>query len=243
MTPLHHLARTAGLQIDWEDATGVARRVSDEALRKVLTALGLPAGSGAEIARSRERLSEAESDTVFVSADLGDRVILPPGFGVAGEGMLTLETGETVPVLLHKDGREDRRGLSILPIDVPGYHQLQQGGREIRIAVAPKRCFSVADAAPGRKLWGPAGAVAVAARRARASASAISGLLADSAASFAARGADALAISPTHALFPSRSRPFQPLCTVEPLLPQHPLRRSGADRRPGRGVSRGGRVD
>ena len=69
MTPLHHLARTAGLQIDWEDATGVARRVSDEALRKVLTALGLPSGSGAEIARSRERLSEAESDTVFVSAD------------------------------------------------------------------------------------------------------------------------------------------------------------------------------
>jgi len=209
MTPLHHLARTAGLQIDWEDATGVARRVSDEALRKVLTALGLPAGSGAEIARSRERLSEAESDTVFVSADLGDRVILPPGFGVAGEGMLTLETGETVPVLLHKDGREDRRGLSILPIDVPGYHQLQQGGREIRIAVAPKRCFSVADAAPGRKLWGPAVQLP-SLRDGRGLGFGDFGTLADSAASFAARGADALAISPTHALFPSDPGRFSP---------------------------------
>tara|TARA_R110002020_G_scaffold58372_8_gene160082 strand:+ start:4029 stop:6125 length:2097 start_codon:yes stop_codon:yes gene_type:complete len=205
MTALHQLARAAGLQIDWTDALGENQRVSDVALRKVLAALGLPAGSGAEISRSREQLHEAERDNRFVSVDLGERIVLPPGFGVAGEGMLTLESGETVPVLLHQDAR----GLWILPIDVPGYHQLQQGGREIRIAVAPKRCFSVADAAPGRKLWGPAVQVP-SLRDGRGLGFGDFGTLADSAASFAARGADALAISPTHALFPSDPGRFSP---------------------------------
>lgn len=205
MSPLHQLARAAGLQIDWEDATGAAQRVSDEALRKVLLALGLPAGASAEIARSREQLREAAQHVRFVSVELGERVVLPRDFGVPGEGMLTIESGETLPLLLH----EDRHGLWILPIDVPGYHQLEQGGRKIRIAVAPPRCFSVADAAPGRKLWGPSVQVP-SLRDGRGLSFGNFGTLADSAASFAAHGADALAISPAHALFPADPERFSP---------------------------------
>ena len=233
MTPLHQLARAASLQIDWEDAIGEAQRVSDEALRKVLAALGLPAGSDAEIARSREQLREAEKENHFVSADVGERVMLPEGFGKAGEAMLRLESGETLPVLL----RQDRRGLSILPVDVPGYHHLLQGGREIRIAVAQKRCFSVADAAPGRKLWGPAVQVP-SLRDGRGLSFGDFGTLAHSAKSFATHGADALAISPTHALFPadpSRFSPYAPssrsflnILFGDPALIDHPAPTSSA---------------
>jgi 4-alpha-glucanotransferase len=228
MTPLHQLARAAGLQIDWEDATGLAQRVSDEALCKVLAALGLPAGSAAEIARSRERLRQAEGDNRFVSVDVGERVVLPRGFFVPGEAMLTLESGEFMPVLLE----QDKHGLSILPIDVAGYHQLQQADCEIRIAVAPPRCFSVSDAARGAKLWGPAIQVP-SLRDARHAGFGDFGTLADTAASFAARGADALAISPTHALFPSdpgrfspyapSSRSFLNILFGDPALIGHPV--------------------
>ena len=205
MKALHQLARAAGLQIDWEDATGQPQRVSDAALSKVLAALGLQSGSGAEIARSRDLLREIEKQDLFVSADVGERILLPKVLGDAGEAVLTLESGETLPVMVDADSR----GLSILPIDVAGYHHLQLGDRNIRIAVAPLRCFSIADAAPGRKIWGPAVQVP-ALRDGRGLGFGDFGTLADSAESFAAHGADALAISPTHALFPADPGRFSP---------------------------------
>ena len=39
---------------------------------------------------------------------------------------------------------------------MPGYHRLLIGGREVRLAIAPERCFRVQDAAPGRRIWGAA---------------------------------------------------------------------------------------
>ncbi|PWW03573.1 4-alpha-glucanotransferase [Hoeflea marina] len=233
MTALHQLARAAGLQIDWQDATGLAQRVGDEALRKVLAALGLPAESDADIARSRRQLRAAEMEDRFVSADTGGPVLLPASFGEAGEAVLVLESGETMPARL----RRDRRGLTMSPIDVPGYHRLRQGGREIRLAVAPSRCFSVADAAPGRRLWGLAVQVP-ALRGERRLDFGDFGTLADSAASFAAFGADALAISPTHALFPAdpgrfspyapSSRSFLNILFGDPSLIGHPVSQSAA---------------
>ena len=43
---------------------------------------------------------------------------------------------------------------AVPPIDTPGYHTLRYADREITIAVAPPRCVTVGDIAPGRKLWG-----------------------------------------------------------------------------------------
>ena len=36
------------------------------------------------------------------------------------------------------------------PIEQPGYHRLRHGDREITVAVAPKRCVTFADIAPGQ---------------------------------------------------------------------------------------------
>ncbi|MEM5471870.1 4-alpha-glucanotransferase [Hoeflea sp. AS60] len=228
MKPLHQLARVAGLQIDWEDATGQAQRVSDEALRKVLAALGFEAGSESEIGRSRDLLRELEKQDRFVSADAGQRIVLPRLAGAPGEAMLTLESGEKMPVMVVAD----RQGLSMLPIDVTGYHQLQLDDRQIRIAVAPPRCFSIADAAPGRRIWGPAVQIP-SLRDGRGLGFGDFRALADSAASFATRGADALAISPTHALFPAdpgrfspyapSSRSFLNILFGDPALIGHPV--------------------
>lgn len=204
MTPLHALASEAGLTIDWEDAAGDAQRVSDAALVAVLAALDLPADSAAAIADSRHRVQEQASECGFFSADVGTPAELPAGCLTPGHAELLLEDGS-------------RRSLRIeggrLPaIDVPGYHRLVQGERVLRLAIAPRRCFGIADAAGGKRLWGPAVQIA-GLRDATPRAFGDFGSLAETARSFAAAGADALAISPVHALFPadaSRYSPYAP---------------------------------
>lgn len=202
MSALHDLAEAAGLAIDWEDALGEAQRVSDEALAAVLDALGYPAESEAAIADSRARIAREEAESLFLSADLGQPLVLPADRNGAGE--LMLEDGSRRAVTI-ANGR-------LGGIDVPGYHRLSVGGRDIRLAIAPAQCFRVHDAAPGRRLWGPAVQIA-ALRDRRQTAFGDFATLADTARAFAERGADALAISPVHALFPadpSRYSPYAP---------------------------------
>ncbi|RDE04751.1 4-alpha-glucanotransferase [Sphingomonas aracearum] len=204
MSGLHDLAAAAGLHIDWEDALGEAQRVSDEALTTVLGALGYPADSAAAIADSQARLAREAAECSFVSADIGQPVSLPPGCAQAGTADLVLEDGRRRTVTIS--------GGSLPGIDTPGYHRLVLDTSELRLAVAPPRCFRVEDAAPGKRIWGPAVQIA-ALRDDRASAFGDFGTLADSARAFAGCGADALAISPVHALFPadaSRYSPYAP---------------------------------
>jgi 4-alpha-glucanotransferase len=205
MSPLHSLVTEAGLLIDWEDAAGDPQRVSDEALVNVLAALGLPADSPAAITESRRQLAEDQAAACsFVSADVGKAITLPAGCLSEGAAELVSEEGERRSVTLTKE----RAGLSLPAIDTPGYHQLVQGERTIRLAIAPRRCFGVADAAGGKRLWGTA--VQIAGLRDPHRAFGDFGTLADAARAFAAAGADALAISPVHALFPADSSRYSP---------------------------------
>ncbi len=203
MTALHELARAAALQVDWTDAGGQAQRVSDEALARVLGALGYPAGDDAAIAASQARLAEerAGDGAGFVSGDVGQAIRLPGG---AVRGELVLDDGTR---------RDVDAGDGALPaIDRPGYHRLLTGDREIVVAVAPARCFGVGDAAPGRRIWAPAVQIA-GLRDTRDTAFGDFGTLARTAESFAKAGADAVGISPVHALFPadaSRYSPYAP---------------------------------
>jgi 4-alpha-glucanotransferase len=209
MTPLHSLATEAGLQIDWEDAAGDPQRVSDDALVAVLAALGLPADSPAAIADSRRHLAEDQATGCsFVSADVGSPVAQPAGCLNEGAAELVTEDGSRRSVMLAKT----RDGLRLPAIDTPGYHQLVQGARAIRLAAAPRRCFGIADAAGEKRLWGTAVQIP-GLRDATPRAFGDFGTLAESAGGFAAAGADALAISPVHALFPadaSRYSPYAP---------------------------------
>jgi len=208
MSDLHDLATAAGLHIEWEDAMGEAQHVADEALVAILAALGLPADSKAAIAASRDKLMEDDADCAFVSADAGQSVLLPKRCGAAGPAELVLENGTRRDVKL--EATTD--GLTLPGINTVGYHRLVLPNREVRLAIAPPRCFRVSDAAPGKRIWGPAVQIA-ALRDDRPTAYGDFGTLADTARAFAKRGADALAISPIHALFPadpSRYSPYAP---------------------------------
>ncbi|GGI71967.1 4-alpha-glucanotransferase [Polymorphobacter multimanifer] len=206
MSMLHALATAAGLQIEWEDALGQAQRVSDRSLVAILAALGYKADSDTAIADSAARIAhDREIACNFVSAVVGEPLLLPAACGAAGPAELVLEDGSRQRVVVEAVGA----GLRVPAIDTIGYHRLTIGTREISVAIAPPRCFTVEDAAGGRRLWGPA--VQIAALRCDAgSAFGDFGTLADAARAFAARGADAIAISPVHALFPADARRFSP---------------------------------
>ena len=97
-------------------------------------------------------------------------------------------------------------------LDRPGYHRLELGERELAVAVAPPRSFGVADVAPGERIFGIAAQI-YGLRRAGDGGIGDMGGVAALASSCGRHGADALALSPVHALFtadPARFGPYSP---------------------------------
>ena len=199
MSTLHGLAAAAGLQTQWQDAGGRKQTVSDAALRVILAALDLPGETDRQIATSLEAArAERDAPRSFVSADIGQRIAVG---GPAGQGILRLEDGTSRDVTI-VDGHAPA-------VHEAGYHDLDLGGRTVRLAIAPLRCVTVGDRAPGRRLWGPAVQIP-ALRDGHELPFGDFGTLGDTARAFARAGADALAISPTHALFPADPSRFSP---------------------------------
>ncbi len=203
MSSLKKLAIAAGLQPEWQDAAGCRQTVSDDALRRILDRLGHASASAEQVADSLSAIAvKAATAPRFVSVDIGDPIQL--GTKVSGNAELTLDDGTTKSVAVDNG--------SLRPISKSGYHRLEINGEMIDILVAPRRCFTIADALPGRKLWAPA--VQIPSLRSKvANAFGDFATLADAARDFGERGAEALAISPTHALFPadaSRYSPYAP---------------------------------
>jgi 4-alpha-glucanotransferase len=104
------------------------------------------------------------------------------------------------------------------PIDEPGYHTLYINDHRITLAVAPARCYTAADAwqalqnTPTPPLWGVA-AQLYGLRRTGDGGIGDYSALARLAIETAKRGAHALAVSPTHAMFsaePERFSPYSP---------------------------------
>lgn len=131
----------------------------------------------------------------FVTADVGKPIATTAGSGAA---TLILEDGSRRAVTVAADG-------TIPAIATPGYHRLEADGEAITLAVAPDRCV----APPPGHSWGPAVQIP-ALLGATATPYGDLGTLAQAARCFAKAGADALAISPTHALFPSDAGRFSP---------------------------------
>jgi len=203
MSSLRTLAVAAGLQPEWQDAAGRRQTVADRALQAILDRLGHPSGSEKQIADSLAAIEARNAQSVrFLSVDGGDSIRLT--LKVSGKAELTFEDGTTRSVTV------DNGELS--PINKSGYHKLEINGEVIDILVAPRRCYTIADALPGRKLWAPA--VQIPSLRTDVpEAFGDFGSLANAARAFGHCGADALAISPTHALFPadpSRYSPYAP---------------------------------
>ena len=203
MSNLQKLAVAAGLQPEWQDAAGRRQIVADNALRTILERLGYSSTSERDIADSLAAVEARNArGTRFLSVDADDAIQLP--IRVSGNAELTFEDGTTRSVAMH-DG-------ALPAIRKIGYHRLAIKGEPIDLLVAPSRCFTITDTLPDRKLWAPAVQIP-SLRHDAAMAFGDFASLADAARAFGQRGADALAISPTHALFPadaSRYSPYAP---------------------------------
>ncbi|VXC96895.1 4-alpha-glucanotransferase [Sphingomonas sp. 8AM] len=139
-------------------------------------------------------LDTTAPEVPFLSADAGRAIELPDG--VTGNAELLLDDGNRLALTIAADG-------TLPPVERVGYHRLHACGRDYTLAIAPRRC-----ALPKRG-WGVA--VQVPSLRASSdSAFGDAGALVEAAASFARIGAQALAISPTHALFPADPTRFSP---------------------------------
>lgn len=76
--PIALLARKAGLEIEWNDAAGVAQHVGDDALAALVDALGWPCGTAAERADSAAALTCAAAiPSALVTCTAGTPLALP----------------------------------------------------------------------------------------------------------------------------------------------------------------------
>ena len=203
------LARRAGISVDWIDYANVRRRVCVATLRRILSALGLPCETAKDLAQSRDELTiRARRSPPLITATAGQPVLLA-GRHADQPARLRLADGTALDLAPVRD----RNGSLVLPAaQLPGYHRLEIGEGSFTLAVAPQRCHTIEDIAPGTRLWGLA--VQVYGLRGLGDCgigdmSAVAAL-AREAASFKA---DALALSPTHALFtadPTHFSPYSP---------------------------------
>jgi 4-alpha-glucanotransferase len=205
------LAGRAGIAVKWHDFAGRPHVVGVDVLRRILDALGLPSATRGDLAASRRELTRTTNLKALpplVTATAGRPTRLDAGASEPHPARLELEAG-------------GRRDIAVLPVRgrmrVPaiveaGYHRLVIGDRDIVLAVAPSRCRTIDDAVPDARLWGLA-AQAYSLRQSGDAGIGDAAGIAALAEAAGRRGADALAISPLHALFtanPARFGPYSP---------------------------------
>jgi 4-alpha-glucanotransferase len=206
------LARKAGIAVEWEDYTGKRRRVSIAVLRHLLTALGLPCKRTDDIRHSQKTVRGTASKTAspLITANAGETIAIADARrDLVAPMRLIYQDGTTADVRARQSCSGKWR---LPPIAKPGYHRLDLGERSIDLAVAPPRCISVSDLAPGVRVWGLA-AQLYGLRRAGDGGIGDTAALTALAESAARQGADAIAMSPAHAGFatdPGRYRPYSP---------------------------------
>lgn len=214
---LSALAKAAGLAEHWTDARQQARTVAPDTLRALLRAMDLPADSDADIRASHARLAGAGDAglPVMLVGTAGGALLLPPScagrYEISGAHARPL-AGETTP---DASGRPE---IALPP--VPGYYTLALPAGAILLAVAPASAPTPGQllGEPRPRAWGLAAQV-YSLRRANADPVHAThgygdfGALRELAASAGAAGADALAMSPVHAMFaadPEQYSPYSP---------------------------------
>ncbi|MBV8259982.1 MAG: 4-alpha-glucanotransferase, partial [Paraburkholderia sp.] len=215
---LSRLAARAGFEVEWTDAHGTVQRVPDSTLAMLLECAGLPCANATQIRQSTSALNAEQSARrlpPLITAEYESAIELPPSAVRAGSHYrIDLESGE------HIEGRfTTPRGESALlaPLSEPGYHTLTVNDHRLTIAVAPPHCHTVTDAwrarhgdsGPVPPLWGLA-AQLYGLRRNGDGGIGDYTALATLAKESAQRGAQALAVSPTHAMFSAEPGHFSP---------------------------------
>jgi 4-alpha-glucanotransferase len=205
---LRDLARRAGISVDWQDYAGNQHVVGSDVLRRVLSALGLPADTSRELSSSRRLLTRRSSLLdlpPMVTAVAGRPTRLDVGGNESMPAQLFLERGGTRDLaLLPARGR-----LRVPAVAETGYHRLVVEDREIVLAVSPARCRSIEDVVPDARLWGLAAQLYALPHHHDYGIGDLGGA-AELARSAGEKGADALGLSPMHALFASEPEHFGP---------------------------------
>jgi 4-alpha-glucanotransferase len=204
------LARSAGIAVSWEDYAGKRRRVPLAVLRRILAALGLPCDSPDDLRHSQVavRASGRKRASRLITATVGQAIVIADAHAGAS-ARLTHEDGTAIDLRPH----QSCGGKWLLPpIATPGYHRLDLSDRSVALAVAPAQCVTVNDLIPDARAWGLAAQLYGLRRDGDGGIGDTAALTALSQ-SAARHGADAVAISPTHAGFAAdagRYRPYSP---------------------------------
>ena len=203
------LAEQAGIDVHWRDANDRPQEVALPTLRAVLQALGLPCGSDGDIEASAERLRREREGTTLprlLVADAGGSFPLPPATA-SRRYRIDDETGSPVG-----EGDLPAGERTLRAPQAPGYYRLRLADAECTLAAAPARAFGIADIAGTHRPWGVAVQLASLRRPGDGGIGDFTALE-QCARAAAAQGADALAISPVHAMFaaaPERYSPYSP---------------------------------
>jgi len=208
------LARAAGLAHEWTNAFGQPMRVDPDDLRHILERLGFPCASDEQCRDSLARLAGLEGGDglpPLVTGVAGRPLHLPAAPRLAGQAWrIELEDGRELSGRLPSD---TSRGVELPAIDHFGYHQLHVGDTATTLAIAPPKCFGIADAVGSTgaspRLWGLGVQLYALRRPGDGGIGDFTGLSA-LARSAAAHGASALAISPVHAMFSADVNRFSP---------------------------------
>ena len=198
-------------------------------LRNILNSLGLPCSTQPQLEESRARLATPEDILPpLVTADAGRSIVLP--MRDQGVARITSEDGT------RQDARLVRRRDGSCRLDSglgPGYHQLEIADRSTTLAVAPRTCFRLGDIVEEPRLWGLSVQL-YGLRRQGDGGIGDTGAVRALASAAARYGADAIALSPLHALFAADPKHFGPYSPSSRLflnpLPADPADVFGADR-------------
>lgn len=212
---LQQLADAVGVITAWEDSENRPCRLDEAVLRELLTRLGYPATSENELKASLQRLQGPASPDQWpplITAVQDTRTALPSPLPPGTPYCLVLEKG------LRQAGQLDDEG-QLPPIAKAGYHSLQIEDSSVTLAVAPPRCYTLADACASEppRLWGLA-AQLYALRRPGDGGIGDTLALAQFVRHAAEAGADTVAISPTHAMFSADVGHYSPYSPSSRLL-------------------------
>jgi 4-alpha-glucanotransferase len=215
---VRELARRAGIAVRWTDYADKRRRVPLDTMRRILTALGLPCDTEDDLSHSRRLLDGAQTPPL-ITTTAGQAVDLPiRAAGDPPRARLIDEHGVVAEVA----GRQTAGGVSLPSIQEIGYHTVEIGQTRLKLAVAPPRCVTIEDIAPGERVVGLAAQIYGLRSAGDCGIGDMAGVVA-LAKSAAALDVDALALSPAHALFaadPGHFSPYSPSSRLfyNPLL-------------------------
>ncbi len=219
---LRRLAEAAGIAVEWEDFEQRRHTLGAVTIGRLLDALGHPNGDAQATAASLAQIEATAAIPPLLTARVGEPLELRlPSHAIAptSEARLTLESGATRGLGTQLEPEAAAGAplrLRLDAIDEPGYHrvELTLGGHAcaLTVAIAPKRAWD--EPLTAGRCWGTTVQLyALRPETARADQDiglGDYGALARFATALAARGAAALAVSPTHAGFAADSSRFSP---------------------------------